>query len=76
MPKRHTNWAREADALGAWAKALERLAAVAGDAGVRDSLGDPRIETEKLSRAFIEAAGDLSTDQQNFVTVLRAPTND
>jgi len=62
--------AREADALGAWAKALERLAAVAGDAGVRDSLGDPRVETEKLSRAFIEAAGDLSTDQQNFVTVL------
>ena len=62
--------ARDANALDAWARALERLAAVAGDAGVRESLGDPRIATEKLSRVFIEAAGDLSTEQQSFVDVL------
>jgi len=62
--------ARDANALGAWAQALERLAAVAGDASVRDILGDPRVATEKVVSVFNQAAGDLNHDQQNFVQVL------
>ncbi|MCL2657894.1 MAG: F0F1 ATP synthase subunit delta [Betaproteobacteria bacterium] len=62
--------AREAHALDAWAQALKRLAAVAGEASVREVLGDPRITTDKLVNVFVETAGDLNHDQQNFVRVL------
>jgi len=62
--------AREADALDAWAQALTRLAAVAGETSVRESLGDPRIAADTVVRVFVEAAGDLTSEQQNFVQVL------
>lgn len=62
--------AREADALDAWAQALSRLAAVASEPRVRDSLGDPRVTAADAVRVFVEVAGDLSADQKNFVTVL------
>ncbi len=62
--------ARDAHALGVWAQALKRLAAVAGNASIREVLGDPRVTTDKLVSIFAKAAGDLNHDQQNFVQVL------
>ncbi|WP_374404267.1 F0F1 ATP synthase subunit delta [Niveibacterium sp.] len=62
--------AREANALEAWAQALARLAAVAGEPRIRDSLGDPRVTADQAARVFVEVAGDLTADQKNFVNVL------
>ncbi len=62
--------ARDANALAAWAQALTRLAAVAGDASIREILGDPHMTTDKLVGVFVAAAADLDHDQQNFVRVL------
>ncbi|WP_341677175.1 F0F1 ATP synthase subunit delta [Niveibacterium sp. SC-1] len=62
--------AREANALDGWAGALARLAAVASDPVVRETIGDPRATTDKLARLFTDVAGNLDPVQQNFVTLL------
>ncbi len=62
--------ALEANALEAWAQALARLAAVAGEPRIRENLGDPRVTAAEAARVFVEVAGDLTADQKNFVNVL------
>lgn len=63
--------AREADALGPWAEALERLAAIASDLAMQERIGDPKFTDDQLHDLFVAVAGDsLSPDQQNFVRIL------
>ncbi|GAA5174858.1 F0F1 ATP synthase subunit delta [Niveibacterium umoris] len=62
--------AREANALDAWVQALSRLAAVASEPRIQDSIGDPRVTASQAARMFVEVAGDLTADQKNFVSVL------
>jgi F-type H+-transporting ATPase subunit delta len=63
--------ARGADALGPWAEALERLAAIATDPAMRQCIGDPKLTNDQLHGLFVEVAGtSLSQDQQNFVRIL------
>jgi F-type H+-transporting ATPase subunit delta len=63
--------ARGADALGPWAEALERLAAIATDPAMRECIGDPKLTNDQLHGLFVEVAGaSLSPDQQNFVRIL------
>jgi F-type H+-transporting ATPase subunit delta len=56
--------------LAAWADALDRLAAVADNAAVRELLGDPNVTSDQLYGVVAGAAGDLPGEAQNLVRVL------
>lgn len=63
--------AREANQLDAWLNALNRMAAVVADAGMRALLDNPRISTAVATNLLLEVAGkDLSTEQKNFAQLL------
>lgn len=63
--------ARDGGALPAWGELLERLAAVAADAQVRECLDNPRFTPAQLSQLLLESAGSQATaEQANFVQVL------
>lgn len=62
--------AREAGALESWAQALSRLATVASEPKIQAGLGEPSLSAAQASRIFVDVAGDLTLEQQNFVTVL------
>ena len=62
--------ARANSALGPWQQALDRMAAVAADAQMVECIGNPRLQTSQVSQLFLEVAGSLSAEQQNFVRLL------
>jgi len=65
---------RLADAQGRlaeWSAALANLAAVAVDARVRATVGDPNLSAAKVAGLFLSVlAGKLSGEAENFVRVL------
>jgi F-type H+-transporting ATPase subunit delta len=65
---------RLADAQGKladWSATLANLAAVAGDARVRSTIGDPNYPAAKIAGLFISIlAGKLTGEAENFVRVL------
>lgn len=63
--------AKEANALGAWSQALDRMAAVVDDPQMRECIGNPGISANVLKQLFLDVVGgNLTVDQQNFVEVL------
>ncbi len=62
--------ARAAGALPAWQGALERMAAAAADARMRECIADPRVAPDALAELFLGVAGELSAEQRNFASVL------
>lgn len=57
--------------LADWSAALANLAAVASDARVRATVGDPNLSAAKVAGLFISIlAGKLSGDAENLVRVL------
>lgn len=63
--------AQASNALGAWALALDRMAAVAGDPQMQECIGNPRLTAGQLKQLFLDVVdGNLTVDQQNFVQVL------
>ena len=65
---------RLADAQGKlaeWSAALANLAAVAADARVRSSIGDPTLSAPRIAGLVISVLdGKLSAEAENFVRVL------
>lgn len=62
--------ARSAGALGPWQEALERMALVASDGQMAACIKDPHLQPGELAQLFIEVAGPLTAEQQNFVRLL------
>ena len=62
--------AKSGGALAAWHVALERMAAAAADAQMVECMTDPRVTSAALTELFIGVAGELSTEQRNFASVL------
>ena len=62
--------ASEAGTLPAWSDALDRLAAVTGNAAARELLGNPRLSSAQVAQLVAEAAGSLDAAQASFVRVL------
>lgn len=63
--------AKEANALGAWSQALDRMAAVVNDPQMLECIGNPGISSGVLKQLFLDVVGgNLTVDQQNFVGVL------
>jgi F-type H+-transporting ATPase subunit delta len=62
--------AKESKALAVWQTALERMAAAAVDGQMIDCIADPRVSPQALSELFLGVAGELSSAQRNFVSVL------
>ncbi|MDR1227568.1 MAG: F0F1 ATP synthase subunit delta [Azoarcus sp.] len=62
--------AQGAGALASWSEALDRLAAIAGDAGMQTCIADPGLSADRLAGLVLEVAGKLTAEQQNFVRVL------
>jgi F-type H+-transporting ATPase subunit delta len=60
----------ERNALANWSAALERLAAVAGSSVARSLIGNPKVTVEQVSAVVADTAGQLDTEQSNFVRVL------
>lgn len=59
------------NALGPWQQALERMAAVAADAQMRECIDNPRLLPAQLAQLFLDVAGpSLSAEQQNLARVL------
>lgn len=59
------------NALGAWALALDRMAAVASDDQMQECISNPRLTAGQLKQLFLDVVdGNLTVDQQNFVQVL------
>jgi F-type H+-transporting ATPase subunit delta len=56
--------------LAAWAGVLDRLAAVAENAAVRELVGDPNVTPDQLYGVIAGAAGDLPAEAQNLLRVL------
>jgi len=56
--------------LAAWAEVLDRLAAVANNAAIRELLGDPNVTPDQLYGVVAGAAGDLPGKAQNLLRVL------
>ncbi len=57
--------------LGEWSVALANLAAVASDARVRASIGNPEVSPAKVAGMFISVlSGKLTGETENFVRVL------
>jgi len=62
--------ARAANALGQWQQALERMAAVAADPQMVGCIENPRLLPTQVAQLFLDVAGPVSTEQQNFVRLL------
>ncbi|WP_068809070.1 F0F1 ATP synthase subunit delta [Thauera phenolivorans] len=62
--------ARGAGALGPWSEVLDRLALVAADPDMQACFSDPNLSSERLTKLMVDVAGELNTEQQNFVRVL------
>lgn len=62
--------AHELGQLPSWSDALSRLATVAGTDVARDLVGNPAVTVDRLAGLLADAAGELSTEQRNFVQVL------
>ena len=62
--------ARASSALGPWQQALDRMAAVAADAQMLECISNPRLLSSQVSQLFLDVAGSLSAEQQNFVRLL------
>lgn len=62
--------AKAGGALAAWQSALERMAVAAADARMVECIADPRVSPAALAELFLGVAGDLSTEQRNFASVL------
>ncbi|MDR2093205.1 MAG: F0F1 ATP synthase subunit delta, partial [Azoarcus sp.] len=62
--------ARGAGTLASWLEALDRLAAIAGNADMQAYITDPRLSAGQLAGLVLGVAGELSAEQQNFVRVL------
>ena len=62
--------ARANSALGPWQQALDRMAAVAADAQMVECIDNPRLLSSQVSQLFLDVAGSLSAEQQNFVRLL------
>ena len=62
--------ARANSALGPWQQALDRMAAVAADAQMLDCIANPRLLSSQVAQLFLDVAGSLSAEQQNFVRLL------
>lgn len=61
----------KAGALSAWAQSLDRMAAVAGSAEMRECIANPQLTPDQLTSLFTDVmGGGLSVEQQNFVRVL------
>jgi len=56
--------------LTAWAEVLDRLAAVAENAAIRELLGDPNVTPDQLYGVLAGAAGDVPAEAQNLLRVL------
>ena len=57
-------------ALGSWQEALDRMAAAAADAQMRDCISNPRLQPGQLAQLFLDVVGSVSAEQQNFVRLL------
>lgn len=62
--------ARANSALGPWQQALDRMAAVAADAQMLECISNPRLLSSQVAQLFLDVAGSLSAEQQNFVRLL------
>ena len=62
--------ARANSALGPWQQALDRMAAVAADAQMLECIANPRLLPSQVSQLFLDVAGSVSAEQQNFVRLL------
>lgn len=62
--------ARATNALGPWQQALDRMAAVAADAQMVECISNPRLLPAQVSQLFLDVAGSVSAEQQNFVRLL------
>ena len=62
--------ARATNALGPWQQALYRMAAVAADAQMVECISNPRLLPAQVSQLFLDVAGSVSAEQQNFVRLL------
>lgn len=62
--------ARDGNALASWRDVLERLAAIAKDAALRDLVNNPKVKADQLTQIFVDIAGELSDEQTNFVGTL------
>lgn len=62
--------ARDEGSFAAWSGALQRLAAIAASPIARDLFGNPRVTSRQIATVIGEAAGQLGTEQANFVQVL------
>ena len=66
--------AKNANALSAWSGSLAQLAAVTSSAQMIESIGNPRMTPNQLTKLCLDVLGDdaaaLSADQQSFVRVL------
>lgn len=63
--------AQSGNALGAWALALDRMAAVASDPQMIECISNPKLTAGQLKQLFLDVVdGNLTVDQQNFVQVL------
>lgn len=56
--------------LASWADALSRIAAVASRPEVTGLLGNPRVSPTQLAQLVGDAAGSLSEQQKNFLSVI------
>ena len=63
--------AREKNALPAWSRMLELVAAVAADARMGEALASPRLGDAEKESLFLSVCGDrLDADGRSFVRVL------
>jgi len=62
--------AKSGGALLAWQAALERMAIAASDAQMIECMTDPRVSPAALAELFLGVAGELTTEQRNFASVL------
>ena len=62
--------ARATNALGPWQQALDRMATVAADAQMVECISNPRLLPSQVSQLFLDVAGSVSAEQQNFVRLL------
>ncbi len=58
------------NALGSWEQALGRMAAVAADPQMAECITNPRLLPAQVAQLFLDVAGPVSTEQQNFVRLL------
>ncbi|MDR2924899.1 MAG: F0F1 ATP synthase subunit delta [Azoarcus sp.] len=62
--------ARRAGTLASWSEVLDRLVAIMADANMQDCVSDPALSADQISGLLLGVAGELASDQSNFVRVL------